>query len=35
MNGLGLYGDDVKYFKTLDDYQRYVLKCLDDELNLS
>ncbi|VEG13550.1 hypothetical protein [Moraxella cuniculi] len=34
-DGLRLYGDDVKYFKTLDDYQRYMLKCLNDELNLS
>ena len=32
-DGLGLYGDDVKYFKTLDDCQRYVLKCLDDDFN--
>lgn len=34
-DGLGLYGDDVKYFKTLDECQNYVLKCLDDEFNLS
>lgn len=34
-DGLGLYGDDVKYFKTLDDCQSYVLKCISDEFNLS
>lgn len=32
-DGLGLYGDDVRYFKTLDECQSYVLKCLDDEFN--
>lgn len=32
-DGLGLYGDDVRYFKMLDDCQSYVLKCLYDEFN--
>lgn len=32
-DGLGLYGDNVKYFKTLDDCQSYVLKYLNDEFN--
>lgn len=34
-DGLGLYGDDLKYFKTLDDCQTYVLKCISDDFNLS
>ncbi|WLF84593.1 hypothetical protein [Moraxella sp. ZY210820] len=34
-DGLGLYGDDLKYFKTLDDCQTYVLKCISDNFNLS
>lgn len=32
-DGLGLYGDDIKYFKTLDECQNYVLKCMNDEFN--
>lgn len=34
IDGLGLIGDRI-YFKSLDECQSYVLKCLDDEFNLS
>ncbi|MDO4449406.1 MAG: hypothetical protein Q4B79_00405 [Moraxella sp.] len=33
-DGLGLYGDDVKYFQTLDECRNYVLKCIDDEFGV-
>lgn len=35
IDGLGLYGDDLMYFDSLDDCQDYVLKCLNDEFDLS
>lgn len=32
-DGLGFYGDGINYFKTLDECQSYVLKCVDDEFH--
>ncbi|MDO4700011.1 MAG: hypothetical protein Q4A69_04950 [Moraxella sp.] len=34
-DGLGLYGDDLRYFASSDDCQNYVLKCIDDTFNVS
>lgn len=33
-DGLGLYGDERKYFANIDVCQSYVLKCIDDAFNL-
>ena len=34
-DGLGLYGDTLKYFATLDECQDYVLKCICDNFELT
>lgn len=33
-DGLGLYGDELKYFETIDDCQHYVLQCISESFNL-